>query len=502
MSKLFMGRLRRYVLSLGLVALMSLLGEFVQRYLDPTNLVMLYLLAVIISANLWGRGPSITTAVVSVLVFDFLFVPPRLTFTVSDTQYILTFVGLLIVGIVISELASKMRESVIEAKSREAQTTALYNLSKDLAGTLSLEKALKVILFHMKKILGYDLSIHLQEGESMRSWSSRPDGPEDEYNKMAVKRVLFGECAGGGKTGELFESNICYVPLQTSRKIIGVLSYGLPEKIRELSPEKKKLLDAISNQAALAIERIKLLEENRQVEFLREKEKLQTALLSSISHDLRTPLVSITGSLSSLLQEKKKLNPSIKQELIETAYEESVRMNRLVGHLLDMAQIETKALKMHLWPCDIREIIGVSLEELKEKLNAHPVRIEISKEVGDVPMDFFLMTKVMTNVLDNAAKYSPQHTPISLTARIENACLQIWVRDQGYGIAVEDLERVFNKFFRVERSQNVQGTGLGLSICRGIVELHGGRIWVESTENRGTTVIIEIPLNRSDLKAQ
>jgi len=477
---------------------MSFLGEFVRRYLDPTNLVMLYLLAVIISANLWGRGPSIATAVVSVLVFDFLFVPPRFTFTVADTQYILTFVGLLIVGIVISELASKMRERAIEARSREAQTTALYNLSKDLAGTLSLEEALRVILFHMKKILGCDLSIHLQEGESVRLWSSRPGGPEDEYDKMAVRRVLFGERAGGGKTGQFSESNVCYAPLRTSRKTIGVLSYGLPEKIRELSPEKKKLLDAISNQAALAIERIKLLEENRQIELLHEKEKLQTALLSSISHDLRTPLVSITGSLSSLLQEKKKLNPSIEQELIETAYEESVRMNRLVGHLLDMAQIEAGALKVHLRPCDIREIIGVSLEELKEKLKAHFVRIEISKEVGDVPMDFFLMTKVMANVIDNAAKYSPQHTPIDLTARIENARLQIRVRDQGYGIPREDLERVFNKFFRVERSQNFQGTGLGLSICRGIVELHDGRIWMESIENRGTTVIIEIPLNRSN----
>lgn len=494
-----MGRCRGYVLSLALVALMSFLGEFVQRYLDPTNLVMLYLLAVIISANLWGRGPSIATAVVSVLVFDFLFVPPRFTFTVADTQYILTFVGLLVVGIVISELASKMRESAIEARSREAQTTALYDLSKDLAGTLSLEKALEIILFHMKKTLGCDLSIHLQEGESVRSWSSRPGGPEDDYDKMMIRRVLFGERAGGGKTGQLAESNVCSAPLRTSRKTIGVLSYRLPEKTRELNPEKKKLLDAIANQAALAIERIKLLEENRQIELLHEKEKLQTALLSSISHDLKTPLVSITGSLSSLLQEKKKLNPAIKQELIETAYEESVRMNRLVGHLLDMAQIEAGALKVHLRPCDIREIIGVSLEELKEKLSAHPVRIEISKEVGDVPLDFFLMTKVMANVIDNAAKYSHPHSPIDLTARIENDRLQIRVEDQGYGISPQDLERVFNKFFRVERSQNVQGTGLGLSICRGIVELHGGRIWVESVQNRGTTVIIEIPLNRLGL---
>lgn len=486
------------MLSLGVVALMSFLGEFVQRYLDPTNLVMLYLLAVIISANLWGRGPSIATAVVSVLVFDFLFVPPRFTFTVADTQYILTFVGLLIVGIVISELASKMRERAIEARSREAQTMALYNLNKDLAGALFLGEALQVILSHMKKILGCDISIHLQEGESVRSWSSHPNGHKDESDKMAIRRVLFGDRAGGGNTGQFSELNVCHAPLRTSRKIIGVLSYGFPENARELNPEKKKLLDAMSNQAALAIERIKLLEENRQIELLHEKEKLQAALLSSISHDLRTPLVSITGSLSSLLY-KKKLNPSIKQELLDTAYEESVRMNRLVGHLLDMAQIEAGALEVHMRLCDIREIIEVSLEELKEKLNAHPVRIEISKEVGDVLLDFFWMTKVITNVIDNAAKFSPQHMPIDLTARIENAHLQIRVRDQGCGIPSEDLGRVFTKFFRVERSQNIQGTGLGLSICRGIVELHGGRIWLESIENRGTTVIIDLPLSKPDL---
>lgn len=496
MARKLIPRLRGYALSLVLVALMSVVGEFVQRYLDPTNLVMLYLLAVIISAYLWGRGPSIATAIMSVFVFDFLFVPPRFTFTVNDTQYILTFIGLFIVGVVISELTSKMRERAIEARSREAQTTALYNLSKDLAGTLHLEEALQVILSHMKKILGYDVSIHIKEGESVRTRSSRLDGPADRYDKAVIKRILFESHAAGQGAETLPESDIYYAPLRTSGKTIGVLSHGLPEKAKKLDPEKKKLLDAMSHQAALAIERIKLLKENRQIELLHEKERLQTALLSSISHDLRTPLVSITGSLSSLLQKKKRLDPRLKQELTETAYEESVRMNRLVGHLLDMAKIETGALRAQLRPCEIREIIGVSLEELKDRLSSRPVRIEISKDIGEISVDFFLMTKVMTNIIDNAAKFSPKEAPIELTAKSENGRLQIRVRDYGCGIPSEDLERVFNKFYRVERSQNIQGTGLGLSICKGIVELHRGRIWIESIEHKETTVIVEIPLQK------
>lgn len=494
MSNLTKNRFRGCLLSVGLVALISALGEFVRRYVDPTNLVMLYLLGVIISASLWGREPSIVAATISVVAFDFLFVPPKLTLSVADTQYLLTFAGLLAVGLVISELTSKMREKAIEARSREAQTTALYNLSRDLAGTLSLDKAINIILLHIKNILSCDLAIYLWESESVRSWHSALPAPEDEPEKAAIRQILSGKGPNGIKTDQFSKSNIQYIPLTMGGRNIGVLSYYLPEKACGLTTEKKKLLEAMANQAALTIERIKLLDENRQIELLHEKEKLQSALLHSISHDLRTPLVSITGSLSSLLQKKKRLAPMIKRELIETAYEESVRMNRLVGHLLDMARIEAGALQVHFRPCDLREIVGVALDELKEDLGSRRIKIEISKEIGDVPLDFFLMTKVITNLIDNAAKFSPPEAPIEITAGVVDGHLQIKVKDEGYGIPAGDLERVFNKFFRVERSQPIRGTGLGLSICRGLVELQGGRIWLERNEDIGTTAIIEIPL--------
>lgn len=500
MYKLTKYRYYGYLFSSGLVALMSLLGELVQRYFNPTNLVMLYLLAVIISANLWGRGPSIFTAVISVITFDFLFVPPRFTLTVADTQYLLTFAGLLIVGIVISELASKMRERAIEARNREVQTVALYDLSRDLAGALSLEKAVQVVLFHIKKILGSDVTVYLQEGESVKSWNSGPSRPQNEPEITAVRQVLSGERAGKSKVGQFSESGIRYVPMRASGKIIGVISFGQDEN-HELGPEKARMLEAVSNQAALAIERIRLLEENRQIELLHEKEKLHSALLSSISHDLKTPLVSITGSLSSLLRKEKKLTLAVRQELIETAYEESVRMNRYVGRLLDMARIEAGALKVNYQPCDLREIIGVALEELKERLNGRQVRVEISKDIGEVSVDFFLMTKVLVNIIDNAAKYSPPNSSIEIAAKTENGHLEIRVIDHGYGIPARDLERVFDKFYRVGKTRHIQGTGLGLSICRGIVELHGGRIWIESKENIGTSVIINIPVKRADFKS-
>ncbi|MCX7975047.1 MAG: DUF4118 domain-containing protein [Candidatus Aminicenantes bacterium] len=493
MPKLIVSKYRSYLISLGLVAFMSLIGEFVQRYFDLTNLVMLYLLAVIISANRYGRGPSIVTAVISVIAFDFLFVPPRFTLTVADTQYLLTFAGLLIVGIVISELASKMRARAIEARNREIQTVALYDLSRDLSGTLSLEKAIQVILFHIKKILAFDLTIYLQEGESVKFWNSGPPRPENEQKKIVAKQILSGERASGNLAGQFSELNVRYVPMRASGKTIGVLSFDLEEN-QELSPEKVRMLEAISNQAALAIERLRLLEENRQIELLHEKERLQSAVLSSISHDLKTPLVSITGSLGTLLQKNRKLSSSARQELIETAYEESVRMARFVDHLLDMARLEAGALKVNYQSCDLQEVIGVALEELKEKLIGRQVRVNLPKDMDEVSVDFFLLTKVMVNLIDNAAKYSLSNTPIEITARAETGHLQIRVTDHGYGIPARDLERVFDKFYRVAKTQNIHGTGLGLTICRGIVELHGGRMWVESQENMGTTVIIDIPI--------
>jgi two-component system sensor histidine kinase KdpD len=227
-------------------------------------------------------------------------------------------------------------------------------------------------------------------------------------------------------------------------------------------------------------------------------EKLQITLLNSISHDLRTPLVSIKGALSSLLQDTALLDADTRRELLETAYEESDHLNRLVGNLLDMTRVESGTLKIHLKPCELRDVIGASLQTLKEKLEGRDIQIAIPQDLPEVPMDFTLMMRVFVNLLDNAAKYSAQLTPISITASLLKNDVRIEVKDNGFGVPQEDLTRIFEKFYRAEKPRQITGTGLGLSICKGIVEAHGGKIWAENNPDQGATFTVVLPLTSAD----
>jgi len=329
-----------YLISIGLVFITTLFGELLKRNLEPANLVMFYLLVVVIVAILWGQGPAIVTSILSVLLFDFFLVPPYLTLSVDRIQYVFTFIGLLIVGLVISTLASKMREQVIQ----------------------------------------------------------------------------------------------------------------------------------------------------------RQTEKLQTALLNSISHDLRTPLSSITGSLTALLDSDSGLDDATRKELLETAFEESDRLNRLVINLLDMTRMEAGALRISRKPCELRDVLGASLEQLKENIGVRNIRIDIPKDFPEISVDFLFMMKVFFNLIDNALKYSPADTPIDIKAAVFKDKVKIEIKDQGIGIPKGDLKHIFEKFYRVARPQQVMGTGLGLSICKGIIEAHGGEITAENNLDRGVTFIITIPL--------
>ena len=473
-----------------LVAAASLLGEGVQRFLAPTNLVMLYLLVVVVSAIRWGRGPAVFASFMSVLAFDFLFIPPRLTFSVADSQYLLTFASLLIVALVISALAARARDRAIEASQREMQATLLYNLSRDLATALDLKTVLKILGDHTHDIVKNDVALFLPENNSLKECYASPGFFVGE-NENAVATLAFQKnlptCFG---TETLPSSGARYLPLKTIQGISGVLAYKAED---DLSEENKRLLQALTNQAAVAIDRALLAEKAHQIELLEETEKLQKLLLNSVSHDLRTPLVSIKGALSSLL-ENDALDPEARRELLENAYEESDRLNQIVGNLLDMTRVETGTLKIVKKPCDLGDVIGVSLQQIpKERLGKHPVVIHIPPEFPEVLMDLSLMMKTFVNILDNALKYSPADAAVEISAKIVNDRIHIEFTDHGVGIPPKDLGRIFDKFFRSEHSHKVPGTGLGLAICKGIVEAHQGEIWVESRLNEGTRVVVSLP---------
>jgi two-component system sensor histidine kinase KdpD len=486
--------LSRYLWSLLLVVIATALGFLIGGRIEPTNLVMLYLLTVVIAAIYLGRGPAVLASLLGVLAFDFLFVQPYFTFAVSDTQYIITFIGLFMVGIVISQLTARAREQADAAQEREAETAELYALSRDLAVAGDLDSILRVLVQHVEQTFGRNTVVLLPENDHLitRVVSSDLKLAEDE---LAVADWVFRHGDPAGRhTNTLPAAQLRYLPLRTARGILGVLGVQGPQSsAQHLTPQQRRLMETFASQAALAIERVQLTEQARQAQLLQATEKLQTALLNSISHDLRTPLVSITGALTSL--DEQALDEKYRKSLIVTAREEADRLNRLVGNLLSMTRIESGAIKLRLEPGDIQDMIGTALDQLDKRVANRKVLVNVPDDFPLVPLDFSLMVQVLVNVLDNAVKYSPEYCSIEVSAELVDNIVSIKIADRGEGIPPEDLTRIFDKFYRVQRPESVSGTGLGLSISKGIIEAHGAQISAHNRDGGGTIVIIELPLN-------
>jgi two-component system sensor histidine kinase KdpD len=493
-----------------LVAIATAVGELVDLFFTPTNLVMLYLLAVLIAALRYGRGPASFSAVLSVIAFDFFFVPPRYTFAVTDVQYLLTFAGLLVVGLVVSTLAAQAREQAKTARQRQRQTAALHDLSRELAGTSGLDSILDVICGFIRTTFGHNAGVFLPEGERLQMAASTAPSLFTENERAVADWAYRNRQQAGRATETLPAAGATYFPMTTANGIIGVIGVIPQESDQELAPEQRRLMESSIPLAALTIERAQLAEQAGRVQLLHESERLQTALLNSISHDLRTPLATITGALSSLEQDAAVLDENARRELVTTALEQAERLNRLVGNLLDMTRLEAGTLRIVRQANDVRDLIGVALQELQVPLEGRQITIDVSTDLPAVPMDLVLMSRVLVNVIDNATKYSPDGSSIEISARllpagaransgesISKDSVAIRVRDHGIGIPREDLTRVFDKFYRVQRPETIGGTGLGLSISRGFVEAHGGRIWAEAVPGEGTTVTIALPVDGS-----
>jgi two-component system sensor histidine kinase KdpD len=485
----------RYLWGILLVAAATGLGFTVRGTISPTNLVMLYLLAVIVSAAWLGRGPSILAALLSVLSFDLFFVPPYLTFAVADTEYLLTFLGLFAVGFVISTLANDLRDQAESAERRRGETASLYGLSRDLSAASDLDSILRAITNNIAQTFDRDVVVFLPDRTGMlQPTASTADFSSGEYEQAVAEWAYEHNQTAGRGTDTLPAAAARYLPLTTAGSRIGVLAVRPRDPSRHLPPEGYRLLETFASQAALAIERVQLGKTAQQAQLLEATEKLQSALLNSLSHDLRTPLVSITGALTALDDQSETLSPEDRGNLIQTAREEAERMNRLVGNLLSMTRIESGALSLRRNPEDLSEVVDKALEVLGKTISGNPVRRNIPPDFPPVPMDFALMVQVLVNLLDNAVKYSPPGSPIDIAAGEDGATAHVEIADRGIGIPPEELTRVFDKFYRVQRPEKVGGSGLGLSICKGIVEAHGGRIFAANRSGGGTILAVELPL--------
>jgi two-component system sensor histidine kinase KdpD len=484
-----------YIWTFSTVAVITILGKVLQPSFGLTNIALLYLLPVLISAVRWGLGPSFFASFLGVLAFDFLFVPPVFSFTVSDVRYVVSFAIFLLVALVTGTMATRLRREVKSARDRERRTAALYALSREIAAETDLQQVLQTVVKTVAETMGGEavmlmpdpFSTVLAEIASSPPLSFLPDNKEGAVAHWVLEH---GRAAGRG-TDTLGGAEHLFVPIKTDEKTVAVLA--LKQHAGGFSPDRRQLLEALANLAAVAITRIGLAKKAEEAHWLRESEKLHSALLNSISHDLRTPLASITGAVTSLLSRESAYNRETKEILLQTIKEEAQRLNHFVANLLDMVRLESGVLKLNKEWCDIQDILGVALRELKDVLQGHPLRINIPLDLPFVKADFALIEHVLLNLLENAAKYSPPKSEISISARYSDPALLVTVGDLSPAIPKAERENVFDKFYRLHYSKDVSGTGLGLSICKGIIEAHDGEIWIDPSPDYGNRFTFSLP---------
>jgi two-component system sensor histidine kinase KdpD len=483
-------------LSLTMVALLTVALIPVQSYLGTVNIAMLYLLPILISAVAWGPVTAVIAAILGILCFDFFFIPPVYGFTVADARYLISFAIFLLVALLTGRISARLRQHITNAKQREARMTALYALSREIAATNELETVLEQVVRKVYESVESQVVILLPSEENKLVVRAKSDGPQsiladDNERAVAVWVYEHGQAAGRG-TDTLAGADCTYVPMRTEQGILGVLGIR-PQDSRHLTPEQRRLLESLASLAAVAVNRIQLVEQAKQVQVLAESGRLHTALFNSISHELRTPLTTIIGSVTGLLDEDDIYDPAARRGLLQTIRQSALRMNRLVANLLDMARLESGFLHLNRERCEIQDVIGVSVSRV-ETLGKRPLQIDIEPDLPMVSIDFVLIEQVLVNLLDNAAKYSGPDREIAVRAHWKKKFLQVDVADRGPGIPAEDLELVFDKFYRLKRSNQIGGTGLGLTICKSIIEAHGGKIWAVNNNNGGAVFSFILPL--------
>ena len=485
-----------YVYALTGVSLATAVAWGMAPYFGSANLIMMYLIAVIIIAIRCGRGPSILASVMSVATFDFFFVPPYFSFAVSDIQYLLTFAVMLIVALVISNLAVRIREQAELARYRERRTGVLYAMSRDLATHRGTAMLVQVAVNHLREVFDGQVAIFIADAEKkVRLQRSEQLYFEIDPKEAGVAQWVFdhNERAGLG-TDTLPGASALYLPLVGSTGPIGVVAVRPKDTALLLDPEQLHLLESLVNQVAVAIERTRLSEEAQQAHVRVETERMRNAILSSVSHDLRTPLATITGAASSLLDERSQLNPRDRLELCRSIYREADRLDRLLKNLLDMMRIEAGAVHLNKEWHPVDEIVGAALSRLEERLRNYTVKTAFPPELPMVQIDGVLLEQVVLNLLENAAKYAPPGSVIELSASAGDREVVVEIADRGQGIPVGEEVRIFDKFYRAKPARE-GGVGLGLTICRGIIEAHGGRIWAENRSGGGAVFRFAIPLS-------
>ncbi|GEP57244.1 sensor histidine kinase [Reyranella soli] len=465
-------------------AVATAVGVAIDRLIVLPNISLVFVVPVLVAAARHGLVPSLWVSALSVLAYNFFFLPPLYEFTIRDPANIVALFFFMVVAVVASALAARTR-SQTESARREARTTAeLYAFSRKIAGVMDLYDLLWTIVTHLARLLNAEIVVLMPDEGRLESRAAFPPDSEFTDADLAAARWSWdADHPTGRGTDTLPGGRWLFVPIRTVRGLVGVIGVLALKEGRELSAADRRLLDAVGNQAAIAIERMTLATDIDQARLGEERERLRSSMLTSVSHDLRTPLASIIGALSSLKSYRDRYDQPTRDELLGTALSEAERLDRFVGNLLDMTRLDAGAIVPKKESVDAGDLISTVLRRAAPLLQDRQVTTSIEPGLPPLSLDFVLAEQVLFNLLDNAAKYSPEGGRIEIDARRAGGRVEIVVRDEGPGIAAEALDRIFDKFYRADDGDRRRaGTGLGLAIAKGFVEVQGGTL---AGRNRG-----------------
>lgn len=507
-------RALRYAVAVGVVLAASAVLYLIRDSIEVLTVGLTYLLAILGVALLAGGGPAMAAAVLSFLSFNFVFIPPYGTFDVRDAEHLVALIAYLAVAIVIGQLLARVRARTYVAERETHRTALLYELNAALIGDATLDAVLDRVTERVVTIFGArasrvllpdasgDLVVRAAfpggvavEGERqalvMAQWAlehRQPAGRSEGGRRIVAPR---GQPAAGATASK--DDDVLYLPIATRERTIGVLEVVGKPRGGRFSRDDEQILTSFANQAALALDRTRLAEDAARADALARSDELKSALLSAVSHDLRTPLAAIKASATALLDESVDWDAPTRREFLTAIDEETDRLTLVVSNLLDLSRIEGGALRPDRDWYDVEELVADVEARLAPRAAAHTLRSQVEPSVGLLWLDYVEIAQVLLNLGENAIKYTPPGTEINIAVHGTPDLVEFAVTDNGPGIPPEEQQRLFEKFYRADRSGSVPGTGIGLTISKGLVEAHGGRMWVESAPGEGTTFRFTIP---------
>ncbi|MCY0879541.1 MAG: DUF4118 domain-containing protein [Firmicutes bacterium] len=482
-----------YVAVVAMVGALTALLWIPRHLFEAVNIALLYLLPVLYSAVKWGLRPALFASGLGVMAFDFFFIPPIFSYAVSDVRYLISFAVFLVVAVLTASLASSLQQKTREAERRARMAALLLGISRRMARVNDAAAIGQIVVDHVAETWGVPAAVLLPkngEGLEVVAESAKPPLMRQVNPTIASWVYHHGQVAGYGTKPR---PELLYVPLKSEDTVYGVLCLGDVGSAQGLSSELRLMAEAVAGLAAISVARVKAEEQARLAVLTTESERIRTALMDSLSHELRTPVTAILGAVASLREAWVKLGSDEMEALVATIRDSALRMNRLITNLLGMVRLESGMMRLNRKICDIADVIGVALGQMEEALEGRPVAVNVPEATSPVMVDEVLLAQALVNVLSNAVKYSPDGSPIEIHVEPLPHAVRLSVRDYGIGVDAAEVDKLFEKFYRSPKTKPWPGTGLGLAICQGIVSAHGGRVWAEPATPRGTVIRLEIP---------